>query len=247
LLHQFASVSIEPRSNHRIFVYQPAQVWLATAVALVVLVSAGYALFQRGVRHAGLELDRLAQQGGTLQRQLDEERSANAGLRQQLAILERSSEIDRRAALEVRNEFAALQEKVQSLRKDLAFYRGIVSPADNKAGLNIQRFELQPGSLAGRYNYKLMLTQVKRNDRYVQGVIEIDVEGLQDGSSKVLSFAGLRVDKGDALTFKFRYFQDFEGQIELPPKFEPQRLRIRVKTTGKNQPPDMEKTMEWPA
>jgi hypothetical protein len=239
-------VSTEPSSNRKILVYQPAQVWLAAVVTVVLLVSAGFVLFQRGVRHAGLELERLRQQRIDIQQQLDEERSANAGLRQRLAILERSSEIDRRASLEVRDDFAGLQEKVQALRKELAFYRGIVSPAGNKAGVNIQRFDLQPGSTAGRYNYKLMLTQVKRNDRYVRGVIDIDVEGLQDGSGKLFSFANLRVDKGDALAFKFRYFQDFEGQIQLPPNFEPQRLRIRVKTSGKDQPPDVEKTMEWP-
>jgi hypothetical protein len=239
-------VSIEPR-HRKIFVYQPAQVWLALAVVAVLLVSAGYLLFQRGVDHAGLELNRLDQQRIELAEQLAQERGVNAGLRQQLAILERSSEIDRRASLEVRDEFAALQDKVQALRKELAFYRGIVSPADTKAGLNIQRFDLQPGSLAGHYTYRLMLTQVKRNDRYVRGIIEIDVEGMQDGDSKVLSFAGLRVDKGEAPKFKFRYFQEFKGEIELPPEFDPQRLTIRAKTTGKDQPPGVEKTMDWPA
>ncbi len=239
-------MSIEPR-NRRILVYQPLQVWLGTAVAAVLLVSAGYVLFQRGVRHSGLELDRLAQQRVELQQHLEKARSVNAGLRQQLAVLERSSEIDRRASLEVRDEFAALQDKVQAVRKELAFYRGIVSPADSQAGLNIQRFDLRRGALPGRYTYRLMLTQVKRNDRYVRGDIQIDVEGRQSAHSKVLSFAGLRVDKGNPLTFKFRYFQDFEGEIELPPKFEPRRVTIRVKTSGKGQPPDVEKTMEWPA
>ena len=239
-------MSIEPR-NRKILVYQPVQAWAAAGVALVLLIGAGYLLFHRGMHYGGLELDRLDKRRGELERQLEQARSANAGLQQQLAILERSSEIDRRATLEVRNEFAALQEKVQALRKELAFYRGIVSPSDNKAGLNIQRFDLQPGSLAGRYVYRLMLTQLKRNDRYVRGIIEITVEGMQDGDSKVLSFAGLRVDKGDATKFKFRYFQEFEGEIELPPEFRPQRVTIRAKTTGKDQPPGVEKTMEWPA
>ncbi len=214
---------------------------------MVLLICLGYLLFQRGMHHGGLELDRLNQRRVELERQLEQAHSTNAGLQQRLAILERSSEIDRRASLEVRNEFAALQEKVQVLRKELAFYRGIVSPSDNKAGLNIQRFDLQPGALEGRYIYRLMLTQVKRNDRYVRGIIEIDVEGMQDGDSKALSFADLRVDKDDTTKFKFRYFQEFQGEIKLPPEFQPQRVTIRVKTTGKDQPPGVEKTMEWPA
>jgi hypothetical protein len=232
--------------NRKILVYQPAYLWLAGAVVLVLVVSAGYFLFHSGMHYVGTELDWLERQGGELKQQLKKERAVNAGLRQQLAILERSSEIDRRASLEVRNEFAALQDEMQKLREDLAFYRGIVSPADNKTGLNIQRFDLQPASPRGRYRFKLMLTQVKRNERYVSGIIEIDVEGLENGKSKVLSFAKLKVDKDKTLKFKFRYFQDFEGEIELPPKFSPQHLTIRVKPSGKKPPPGVEKTMEWP-
>lgn len=233
--------------NRKILVYQPAYLWLGGAVVLVLLVSAGYLLFQRGMHYAATELDRHERQSGDLEQQLEAERAANAELRQQLAILERSSEIDRRASLEVRNEFAVLRDKMQRLRDDLAFYRGIVSPDDNKTGLNIQRFDLQPMSSEGRYRFNLMLTQVKSNERYVRGVIEIDVEGMEDGKNKVLPFTRLRVDEGKALTFKFRYFQDFEGEIALPPKFSPRRLVIRVKPSGKRRPLGVEKTMEWPA
>lgn len=233
-------------ANRKIIVYQPAYLWIGGAVVLALLVGAGYLLFQRGMHYAGTKLDSLERQGTDLERKLEEARATNAELRQQLAILERSSEIDRRASLEVRNEFAELQAKMQKLRKDLAFYRGIVSPADNKTGLDIQHFELQPIAQSGHYQFKLMVTQVKRNERFVRGVIEIDVEGMEDGKSKVLSFTRLRVDGGKALKFKFRYFQDFEGEIKLPPKFSPQRLTIRVKPSGKRQPPGVEKTMEWP-
>ncbi|MFZ0469596.1 MAG: DUF6776 family protein [Thiogranum sp.] len=233
--------------NHRILVYKPAHLWLAAGVGLVLLLSGAYLMFQRGVHYAGNELERLDRRQAELVQKLDEVGSENASLRQQLAIQQRSSEIDRLASVEVRNEFAVLQDKLQALRKELAFYRGIVSPGDNKAGLNIQRFDLEPRSTPGRYKYKLMLTQVKRNDRYVRGVIEIEVEGTQDGQTRVLPFTSLRVDEDGALNFKFRYFQDFEGEIEIPSAFKPQRLTIHVKTSGKGQPPGVDKTMEWPA
>jgi len=233
--------------GRRILVYEPVHLWLMVAAALVVLVSAGYLVFQRGVRHAGTELERLQGEQAELTRKLHDALDENASLRQKLAIQERSSEIDRLASQEVRNDFAGLQNKVQALRKELAFYRGIVSPTGNKAGLNIQRFDLEPESAAGRYRYKLMLTQVKRNDRYVRGVVEIEVAGMQDGQRKTLSFSSLQVGDSDSLNFKFRYFQDFEGEIEVPSEFEPERLTIRVKPRGSGQPPGLEKTMDWPA
>jgi len=236
---------MEP-AKHKILVYQPGYLWMAAAVAAVVLVTAGYLLFRYAAGYAGGELDRFGRQHDEMQQQLADAHKQNAALRQQLAILERSSEIDRRATLEVRNDFARLQDKMQALRKELAFYRGIISPADNKAGLTIQRFDLQRGASAGRYTYNLMLTQVKRNDKYAQGVVEIDVAGEQDGQHKVLSFDRLRVDDGKTLKFKFRYFQDFEGEIELPAEFKPKQLVIHARTGGKGQPPDVEKTMDWP-
>jgi hypothetical protein len=91
-----------------------------------------------------------------------------------------------------------------------------------------------------------MLTQVKRNDRYARGSVDIDIDGIRDGKREVLSFSGLQVDGSQPLKFKFRYFQDFDGEIALPPEFEPQRLTIRVKPSGKGQPAGVEKTMEWP-
>jgi len=233
-------------ANRKILVYQPAYVWMAAAVAAVVLVTAGYLLFRYGAGYAGGELDSFSSQREVLQRQLAEAREQNAALRQQLAILERSSEIDRRASLEVRDDIARLQDKMQVLRKELAFYRGIVSPADNRAGLTIQRFDLKRGATTGRYTFNLMLTQVKGNDKYAQGVVEISVEGLQDGNSRVLRFERLKAGDGKTMKLKFRYFQDFEGEFEIPEDFEPQRLTIRAKTSGKGQPPDVEKTMDWP-
>ena len=233
--------------KRRILVYQPSHLWLMAAVALVLLISAGYLVFERGMRYGAVELERLDRQVAELEQKLDAVRSENVSLRQKLAIKERAAEIDRLASQEVRHEFAGLQDKVLALRKELAFYHGIVSPGDNKAGLHIQRFALEPEAAAGRYRYKLMLTQVKRNDRYVRGVVEIEVEGTQDGHTRVLPFDRLRVGEDDPLTFKFRYFQDFSGEIEVPRGFQPQRLTIRAKTRGNRQPPDAEKTMDWPA
>lgn len=232
--------------NRKILVYQPSYLWMTAGVVAVALAACGYLLFRYGAAYAGGEIDRFASQRGSLQRQLAEAREENAGLRQQLAILERSSEIDRRATLEVRDDFARLQDKMQALRKELAFYRGIVSPADSQVGLTIQRFDLKRGAATGRYTFNLMLTQVKGNDKYAQGVVEIAVEGLQDGSSSVLTFDRLRVDDDKAMKFRFRYFQDFEGELEIPADFQPQRLTIRARTSGKDQPPDVEKTMDWP-
>ena len=53
-----------------------------------------------------------------------------------------------------------MQDELLELRKELDFYRGIVSPGDREPGLRIQRFQLEPDTETGRVFYSLTLTQV---------------------------------------------------------------------------------------
>lgn len=232
--------------NRKILVYQPIYVWLGLAVTLALLATAAYVLFERGKFHAGSGLEKLARQRDELEDRVAELQKENLRLREQLAVSQRSSEIDRRASLEVRREFSGLQDELLELRKELDFYRGIVSPGDSRPGLRIQRFQLEPSAESGRVFYTLTLTQVKRNERYVRGVVEMEVEGLEDGAPKVLVFRNLAEDNTRALKYKFRYFQNFEGDIWIPPQFEPKKVRVLLKPEGKGQPPGVEKLMDWP-
>ncbi len=236
---------MEP-GNRKILVYQPAYIWLGGAIAVVVLISAGYLLFQKGVHYAGTEWFALEQQAGELGRQLQEAREQNIKLSQQLAILQRSSEIDRLASMEVRNEFAALQDQMLAISRELDFYRSIVSPKDGKTGLQIQHFDVKAGGSNGVFSYQLMLIQVQRNERYVRGVVEMEVEGVEDGKKRVLSLSALGSDKKN-LKFKFRYFQEFGGELVIPDGFLPESVTIKVRPSGKGKPPGVDKTMEWPA
>ncbi len=235
---------MEP-GNRKILLYQPIYAWLIVAMVIVLLGSGGYLLFQRGIHYAGTEWLELKSHSDVLIKQSQEVREQNIDLRQQIAVLARSSEIDRLASDEVRNEFAVLQDKMLALREELAFYRGIVSPMGNEAGLQIQRFNLQAETTAGHYRYRLMLTQVKTNEKYVRGAIEIAVEGMEEGEKQVKSLSSLTT--GDkVLKFKFRYFQEFEGQLVIPEGFLPERITIKVLSGGKGKPSDVEKIMEWP-
>jgi hypothetical protein len=232
--------------NRKILVYQPVYVWLGIVVALLLLVTAAYLLFESGKYHAGAGLEKLARQRGELEQRVAELQEENLSLREQTAVSQRSSEIDRRASLDVRREFAGLQDELLEVRKELDFYRGIVSPGDVKPGLRIQSVQLEPGSASGSVFYQLTLTQVKRNERYVRGIIEMEVEGLEDGTPKVLLFKKLAEGNSKVLNYKFRYFQNVEGEIWIPPEFEPKKVRVLLKPQGKGQPPAIEEVVDWP-
>lgn len=232
--------------DRKILVYQPVYAWLGLAVVMVFLATAAYLLFESGIRYSGERVERLTQQLDSIEGSYEALQQANTELQEQLAVLKRSSEIDRRATREVRNEYAGLREKVMELRKQLAFYQGIVSPGDARPGLRIQRFHLEPTQEEGGFFFSLTLTQVKRNERYVRGVVEMEIEGLEDGKPKLLEFRKLAAGNSKVLNFKFRYYQNFEGEIRIPAQFKPQQVRILLKPKGKGQPPGIEETMDWP-
>jgi len=232
--------------DRKILVYQPVYVWLGLAVVMVFLATAAYLLFESGIRYSGERVEQLTQQLDSIEGSYEALQQANTELQEQLAVLKRSSEIDRRATREVRNEYAGLREKAMELRKQLAFYKGIVSPGDAKPGLRVQRFHLEPTQEEGGFFFSLTLTQVKRNERYVRGVVEMEIEGLEDGKPKLLEFRKLAAGNSKVLNFKFRYYQNFEGEIQIPSQFEPRQVRILLKPSGKGQPPGIEETMDWP-
>lgn len=229
--------------NRKIWVYQPSQLWWLVGLLLVLLLLSGYLLFERGKQFAGAELQRL-----TTLSDLDADRIAglqveNHSLQQQIATLQRSSQVDRQASIQVRNELANLQDELLGLREELEFYRGIVSPGDAPAGLRIQEFQLESGAQESVYSYNLTLAQIQNNQRYVQGSIEIEFSGIENGKVKTRSLRELS-EKGE-IKFKFRYFQNFSGRLNLPAGFKPDKVFIRVKPSGRSKLKVLEQTFDW--
>ncbi len=233
-------------SQRRILVYSPRTLWLVLGVLVGLALLGASLAFNFGKQFAGEELVRLEAQRDRLEAQIETLEQHNRELREHVVVLQKSSEIDRLANLEVRNSYADLQNELLELRRELEFYRGIVSPGNAKAGLRIQRFELVPGNGAGHFDYNLTLTQLKRNDRYARGSILIEVEGLQDGKPVTLPLSALVTDGAATLKYKFRYFQHFSGELVLPDNFRPQRASVRLRPRGKGQPAGVDTTIDWP-
>ena len=67
----------------------------------------------------------------------------NKQLREQVVILERSTQIDNQAAARLQNDIKALQDQVYSLKGELEFYEGIMSATTDSKGLNIQGLHVE--------------------------------------------------------------------------------------------------------
>lgn len=218
------------------------QVALFSGAVVVVLASVGGAYYV-GSHDTGF--DRLSSGGAEdeLRGMVVDLRAENEGLRDQVALLQRSTQVDQQAYSAVGSDLKGLQDEITELREEVTFYRGIVSPAESAAGLRIERIRLEPAGPPQTFNYRLILTQVVKNAGTAQGVLELAIEGRLGGKNKRLSWNEVSVTKERAIDFKFRYFEQFEGQLVLPAGFTPRSVVVAANPVKAKR---IERTFDWP-
>jgi len=198
---------------------------------LALLAVVGYLVFEFGRIQGGYDVVDAANERGELENRIVALEDEIEALEQEVALLETHREIDREAYKEVETSLTALQAKIQEQRDAIAFYRGIVSPADGNKGLRVQDLRLTRGRDEREFNLRLVLVQAMQHDRKVSGDVNLSVEGSQDGVEKSYEFTELLPpEASEAWAFSFRYFQDFDRQIVLPDGFTPERIRVEVRS-----------------
>lgn len=222
---------------------------LLLALAAVVVLVGGWELYRLGLRHGGGDggtgLVALRAERDGLSQRLREQEARNLELERQLALLEHSRRIDEQAYAVFKQERSGLQSEIQGLRDELAFYRGIMSPQQNKVGLEAQDFNIEAALGTGRYRYHFVVTQLGRNDQVARGRIELVLEGLQDAKPTRLGLAELSPEGEAGIDYRFRYFQAIDGQVQLPEGFIPERVMLKaIPATAPRLP--LEWTFDWP-
>jgi len=203
--------------------------WIVRGVLIALIAISGYLIFEFGRISAGYDVVDAAKDRQAYEDRIAALHDEIVTLKQEVALLETHREIDREAYKEVEGSLASLQAKIQEQRDAIAFYRGIVSPADGKSGLRVQDLKLTRGKEEREFNLRLVLVQAMQHHRKVSGDVSLSVQGNQDGVEKVYALRELlpaAADKG--WPFSFRYFQDFNRQLVLPDGFTPERIHVEV-------------------
>ena len=221
----------------------PRYGWLV-ALQIAALAGACWAGFEYGQYRAAFDSEAARDRQQALQGRIDSLSEARSALRRQVAILERSSQIDREAAEAAKERFEEFEDERVRLQEDLAFYRGIVAPETRKHGLRVRDFQLEAVS-DGAYRYRFSLTQVFKNSKAVRGSVDLSVTGAVDGDTKTLVLGQLPgAVPSEPHKFRFKYFQNFEGEFKLPEGFLPREGIIDVQPQGERVSPVQER-FEW--
>lgn len=211
--------------RRRLYIAGAAALALAFAWALYALGRSQaqdiYQTYQVSEQRAETDIKRLAQDN----RRLKEE---NRALNARIVALERSSDVDTAAGSELQQALTELQAQVGESKKELAFYRGILSPEEAKAGLRVQQFSLSETSKRRTYTYNLVLIQSARHDKTVKGDVRLRVDGLRNDEAISVTWDKMALDSKTNIVFSFKYFQELTGTFRLPKNFDPTLVEIEV-------------------
>ncbi|MDX1517077.1 MAG: DUF6776 family protein [Woeseiaceae bacterium] len=195
------------------------------------ILAAGYLIFEFGRIQGGYDVIAAADERRAFEAEIAALENNIVGLNEDIALLETHRDIDSEAYSQVEASLAELQAKIQEQKDALAFYRGIVSPADGNAGLRVQDFKLMRGADEHEFQVRLVLIQAMKHDRKVSGNVKLSVAGMEDGEQKSYRYEDLLPeDAEDKWAFSFRYFQDFDRMIVLPDGFTPERVTVEVES-----------------
>ncbi len=212
--------------------------WAAVAGLIVLGLSAAayfFGLYQHG--RISDETERLQQQIATLQAERDELEKAVIDARV-------AASVDQATADELRRNLAEIHEEQAELSEEVTFYRSLMAPTSLERGLQISEFALLALDGAGQFRYELLLTQVEARRSVVSGSVTVDVVGERDGEQVVLPLTEMEPETDYPLKYRFRYFQDFSGELQLPAGFEPLRIVVTVTRKGSREA-NLQRTFDW--
>jgi hypothetical protein len=184
----------------------------------------------------GNSIDRLTETVVALEKERDD-------LRQKLAVLERTQQVDAEATRLAMRELADLQQEKEELEKDVELLRNLIKE-DAAGALRIKDFTLTATAEARRYTYRFIVAQMREDFGVSKGRIHISVSGVFDGYAKTLSMQELGGDEPDGINMRFRHFQDIEGVLLLPEGLTPHSISVEIDPISKKLAP-LSEIFDW--
>jgi hypothetical protein len=163
-------------------------------------------------------------------------------LEQRVALLARSEQVSRDANRELQGTLADRDEEIAGLRADVAFYERFVGSTAQRHGLSVHQLQLQAQE-GGAWHFTATLTQNLNRGATNSGQVTLSIEGTRAGKLRKLAWADLRQQpSAPGVAYSFKYFQQLEGDILLPPGLQPIRVTVHVQPA---RGPGVERAFTW--
>lgn len=225
--------------------YDPSKEALKRVLYTVSLIVIGFGCLAIGYLSSLTQISLLSDERDHLQIQLDQSVTEISDLRQRVGVLSKGEEISRYAANSVRSTILDLESEVAELQQEVAFYKSIMVPDDRGPGFRIGRVKFDFID-NGKVRFRMVLSQPGNNRSFVSGQLSLVLIASRVDAVVDVPFHEISDDVDvQGLPFKFRYFQDVEGTIELPEDVTPLQIQLVAVTNGKNSQ-RLEEIIDWP-
>lgn len=212
--------------------HDPRRFRIRLTLGLLLASLLAFGLFELGQRAGGHSTFRADERRQALKADLLELRSENQQLKDELARIRTSVEVDQEAQSRLKDALTESAARVAELNEELEFYRRIVLPSEGRTGLRVQSFEITPvDGIAQGYRLKLLLVQSPQRSGRASGEVRLSLRGKLDGEDASLPLEGLAAEPEE---FEFLYFQDVDLDIVLPDGFEPESAEIELRHGQRN-------------
>lgn len=226
-------MNMKPLQTRYLITIQRPFRWVLGFVALVALVAAMVMLsYEQGRRMAGFDSSDADRVVDMLQAEIETLRADLAESQRQAAMLETNSKIEDDTSGQLKKTLTQAQNELLELKKELAFYKSIVAPEQGKPTIVVQTIQLKKDQ-AGDFDYKIMISQQGKNDRFARGTVEVSIEGSNQGAKQVLALNDVSDDVKKPMKFGMKYFQNFTGKLKLPQGFTAESMRVKLKPSSK--------------
>lgn len=221
-----------PKRQFVIVPHRPRTKAVLLALALAWLGSL-YAVYEATRRHAAPQLEQTTADLRAARTELAQLVGRNERLRQRNAVIRRSEEVTRSANQSLQETLADRDQEIAALRADTEFYERLVGGSAQRQGLAVHSLNLSAAG-DGAWRYTVTLTQNLKKASVSKGDISLRVDGVRGGKLESLAWKDLlQSAQAEPQGFSFKYFQQLEGSVMLPPGFTPHRVRVTVRSDGR--------------
>jgi hypothetical protein len=217
--------------------YAPTRRWVTIIILLLVVGGAVYGMFEFGRWRGGFDAPAAWKERRELGAQIDNRDATIQELRARIAQLESSTVGQTREREEVQRTIGDLQAQVARANQELAFFRGIVTQNANSAEVKIQQARMVATATANKFRIRVTLVQPMKPDTVVSGVVVLSVDGEVDGKPGRADFATLSGGKRREIPFTFRYLENIEEEVTMPPGMKPEQLLVEVRSSRRGSAP----------
>jgi alkanesulfonate monooxygenase SsuD/methylene tetrahydromethanopterin reductase-like flavin-dependent oxidoreductase (luciferase family) len=217
-----------PQRRMIVVPYQPWRDKILLAAGGGMLVLAVIVAYGFGYQRGGGSLNERSEQLEQLIAYRESAESDLENLRTQLALIERTRQVDQQATELAQATMAALRQRIGELERDVGLYRQVMNLPAEQATLQLLHWRVWATEVADRYRYELVIATAGYEGDAIDVRVEVRLHMAEQNDSDGVPLSEFDPGLGDKLHANFRFMHRFSGYLELPERVRPQQVEIAM-------------------